>query len=98
MDWDAIVSMVVPVSFFFTVGGVLVLRPIAQRLGTLLDAMAQEKNVRLAADDHRLREEVETLRERLEQLEERQDFAEGLISAGSSAPPTLGSGSATDRS
>ena len=84
MDWDAIVAMVVMLAFFLTVGGVLILRPIARRLGTLLDAMAQQKIARSVAEDSRLREEVETLRQRLEQVEKRQDFAEGMMSAGAS--------------
>ena len=87
MDWDVIVSMVVMLAFFLTVGGVLILRPIARRLGTLLDAMAQQKIARPVAEDSRLREEVETLRQQLEQLEKRQDFTEGLMSAGSSRKP-----------
>ena len=84
MDWEMIAPMVVAIVLFVTVGGVLILRPIAQRLGVLLEAMAQEKKVLPSPDAYRLREEVEALRARLELLEDRQEFTEGLLEAGPS--------------
>ena len=82
MDWEVIAPMIAAVVLFLTVGAVLILRPIAKRLGVLLEAMAKEKSVRPSADAFRLREEVETLRTRLELLEDRQDFTDGLLEAG----------------
>ena len=82
MDWEVIAPMVVLIVLSLTVGGVLILRPIAKRLGVLLEAMATEKGVGASHDTNRLREEVETLRARLELLEDRQDFTEGLLEAG----------------
>ena len=82
MDWEIVGPMAVAVVFILTVGGVLLLRPIATRLGSLLEAMAKERQVDKSDDMYRLREEVETLRSRLELLEDRQDFTEGLIDRG----------------
>lgn len=82
MDWEVIAPMVVLIVLSLTVGGVLILRPIAKRLGVLLEAMAKEKGVSPSHDTIRFREEVETLRTRLELLEDRQDFTEGLLEAG----------------
>lgn len=79
MEWEYVVSMVVPVVFILTVGGVLVLRPITKRLGILLEAMAQEK-ARMTSDElGRLREATNALHDRLSLIEERQDYTERLI-------------------
>ena len=79
MDWEALTALVVPSLFIVTVGGVIVLRPIASKLGSLLDAMAAEKSSSALEETRRLRETVETMNNRLSLLEERQDFTERLI-------------------
>ena len=79
MDWEALTALVVPSLFIVTVGGVIVLRPIASRLGILLEAMAREKSGSMPEETRRLRETVETMNDRLSLLEERQDFTERLI-------------------
>ena len=79
MDWEALTALVVPSLFIVTVGGVIVLRPIASRLGILLEAMAREKSGSPSEETRRLRETVETMNDRLSLLEERQDFTERLI-------------------
>ena len=79
MDWEALVSLVVPSLFIVTAGGVFILRPIAAKLGTLLDAMAREKAGFGPEETRRLREALETMNDRLSLLEERQDFIERLI-------------------
>ena len=79
MDWEALTALVVPSLFIVTVGGVIVLRPIASKLGSLLDAMAVEKSSSALEETRRLRETVETMNDRLSLLEERQDFTERLI-------------------
>ena len=69
-------------TFFLTVGGVLVLRPIAKRLGGFLDAMTQAKlRPSMEPELTRIREALNSIDMRLNQIEERQDFAEALISA-----------------
>lgn len=84
MEWEFIAPMVVSVVLILTVGGVALLRPVAKRLGALLDVMVMEKTRVSQADDGRLVESIETLHDRLALLEERQDFTERLIGRGSS--------------
>ncbi len=79
MDWEALVALVVPTVFIVTVGGVIVLRPIAKRFGTLLDAMARERSGAPPEEIRRLGEAVATVNDRLTLLEERLDFTERLI-------------------
>lgn len=80
LDWDAIAPMIIGVVFFLTVGGVLILRPIAKQLGGLLEAMAQEKQSGLQNDVSQIRDLLETMNGRLQLLEERQDFTERVLS------------------
>ena len=84
MDWEALVALVVPSLFIVTVGGVIILRPIAGKLAGLLDAMAREKSSAGLDETRRLRQTVEALHDRLSLLEERQDFTERLIGPRSS--------------
>ena len=66
-----------------TAGAVLILRPLARRLGALLDVVTQQKlNAAGEPDGVRVRELLTSIDSRLSLLEERQDFAEALISAG----------------
>ena len=69
-------------TLFVVTGGVLILRPIAKRLGSFLDAMTQAK-LRPSVEPEltRIREALNSIDMRLNQIEERQDFAEALISA-----------------
>ena len=83
MEWEFIAPMIVGVVLILTVGGVALLRPIAKRLGALLDVMVLEKRSSHAGDG-RLVESIENLHDRLALLEERQDFTERLISRGGS--------------
>ena len=79
---DAIFPMIVMVTAILTTGGVLILRPIAKRLGGFLDAATQAKlRPSPDADLARIAETLSSIDGRLNQLEERQDFAEALISA-----------------
>jgi hypothetical protein len=84
MDWEFVAPMVVGVVLILTVGGVALLRPVAKRLGALLDVMVLEKTRRSQADDRRLLETMGTLNDRLSLLAERQDFTERLIGRGDS--------------
>ncbi len=75
-------GLLVPMTIILTTGGVLVLRPIAKRLGLLLELMAKEK-MRPPSDDlRRLQQSLDTINERLSLIEERQDFTERLIGRG----------------
>lgn len=80
-----IAPMIVMVTAILTTGGVLILRPITKRLGSLLEVMTQQKLRAAAADpaeQARIRELLTSIDSRLNLLEERQDFAEALMSAG----------------
>ena len=90
MDWDVIAPMIVSIVLILTVGGVVLLRPIAKRLGALLDVMVLEKSRTTSVDYRRLGETMETMNDRLSLVEERQDFTERLI--GRSGSRESGSG------
>ena len=79
---DALFPTIVMVTGILTTGAVLILRPIAKRLGGYLDAATQAR-LRPApdADLARIHDVLSSIDGRLNQLEERQDFAEALISA-----------------
>jgi hypothetical protein len=79
---DEIAPMIVMCTLILTTGGVLVLRPIAKRLGSFLDAVTAAKlRPSPEADLVRIHDVLSSIDGRLNQLEERQDFAEALISA-----------------
>lgn len=82
MDWDLIAPMVVAIVFFLTVGGVIILRPIAKRIGDLLEVYAREREGGLEVEVRQMREILETMNSRLQLMEERQDFAERLLTSG----------------
>lgn len=71
--------MIVGVVLILTVGGVTLLRPLAKRLGDLLEIMAREKQQGLETDVHQMRDLLETMNARLQLMEERQDFTERLL-------------------
>ena len=90
MDWEFIAPMIVSIVLIVTVGGVFLLRPIAKRLGALLDVMVLEKTRTTSVDNRRLGETMDTINDRLTLIEERQDFTERLI--GRSRSDESGSG------
>ena len=81
VDWSEVAPMIVAVVFFITVGGVMVLRPIAKRIGDLLEIYARDKQSGLEGEVRQVHDLVETLSARLQLLEERQDFTDRLLSA-----------------
>ena len=81
LDWNNIAPMIVAVVLFLTIGGVLVLRPIAKRIGDLLEIYARDRQAGLEGEVHQMRDLVETLNARLQLLEERQDFTDRLLAA-----------------
>lgn len=85
MEWEVIGPMVAFIVLVLTIGGVVLLRPLASRLGHLLEAMAKERegdNPRLVNEIRRMHDELERMRGRLELLEERQDFADQILLEG----------------
>ena len=81
VDWGDIAPMVVGVVFFVTAGGVLVLRPIAKKLGSLMELYARDRQSGVEMEVHQMRELVETMNARLQLMEDRQDFTERLLAA-----------------
>ena len=82
MDWDVIAPMIVAVVFLLTVGGVLILRPIAKRLADLLEIYARDRQSGIEGEVHQVRDLLETMNARLQLIEERQDFTERLLNPG----------------
>lgn len=77
---ELIAPMVFAIILTLTIGGVILLKPIANKLGNLLEAMAKERTEpRIGEDLERMREVLETMNGRLSLLEERQDFADALL-------------------
>jgi hypothetical protein len=77
---ELLAPMVIGVILTLTVGGVILLKPIANKLGHLLEAMAKEKSApQLGSEVGHLRDLLETTNARLALLEERQEFTEALL-------------------
>ena len=86
MEWEFIAPMIMTVVLILTVGGVVVLRPIAKRIGDLLEVYAKERSDGLEGDVHQIRDLLETMNARLQLMEERQDFTERLLTGPKRAP------------
>jgi hypothetical protein len=83
--------LIMGVTVTLSVAGVLILRPLMKRLGTILELRAKERHqaAQVSPDDiTRLAQAVGRLTDRIEDLEERQDFAERLLAS----PPSGGPG------
>ncbi|MGW8268628.1 MAG: hypothetical protein ACWGSQ_19845 [Longimicrobiales bacterium] len=77
---EILAPMVFAIILTLTIGGVILLKPIANKLGILLEAMAKEKQEpRLTEELGHIRELLETITGRLALLEERQDFTDALL-------------------
>jgi hypothetical protein len=79
MDWEVIAPMIATVVLTVTVGGVLVLRPIAKRVGDLMELYVRDQTEGVESDVHHMRGLLETMNARLQLMEERQDFTERLL-------------------
>jgi len=79
-------EVLIPITLFICVAGVLILRPITKRLGLLLETVAQERRGRPAAPveahTEKLIAQLERLEGRVGLLEERLDFVERLGDTG----------------
>lgn len=80
-ELDIIAPMAVSIVLILTVGGVALLRPIAKRLGDLLEVMVKERKNPRFDELSQMRELLETTNQRLTLLEQRQDFAESLLAS-----------------
>lgn len=102
MALEMIAPMIVAITLILTVGGVLILRPIAKRLGDLLEVMTRERIEPGAREDtDHLRDILETMNQRLQLMEERQDFTDRLLSSRPESmrmPPSTGGPASPDSS
>lgn len=82
MDPDAVAPLIFSMTLVLSIAGVLILRPLAKRLGDLIEATAHEKRVK-ARDEElaRLTEIVDRLTDRIERIEDRQDFSERILAS-----------------
>ncbi len=88
IEWEFVASMILSVVLVLTVGGVVLLRPLTQRLVELIDVMTREKGQpRLQEDIGRIGDLLETMNSRMRLLEERQDFTDSLLNAQRQVPP-----------
>ena len=87
MNPHDVAPMIIFTTLIVVSGGVVLLRPLARRLGDLIDVTIAERRRRLAPDDavsadnDRMRSAVDAIDQRLRLLEERQDFTDALLSA-----------------
>ena len=79
MEWEFIAPMIMSVVLILTVGGVMVLRPIAKRVGDLLEMYVKDRSEGIEGDLHHMRDLLETMNARLQLMEDRQDFTERLL-------------------
>lgn len=89
---DDLMIALVSITFFLSVAGVIILRPISKRLGEyLLEAQLERKGGRVEAVElERIRGVLEQMNGRLELLEQRVDFTERLLESGDRAARTSG--------
>jgi len=79
-DLEILAPLIFAIILTLTVGGVILLKPIANKLGHLLEAMAKEKaEPKLGGDIDHIRDLLETMNARLALMEERQDFTDALL-------------------
>jgi len=88
MNPGDIAPMIVMTTLIIVTGGVILLRPLARRLGDLIDVMIADRRraarpdaIASPADAERIVSAMESIDHRLRQLEERQDFTESLLRA-----------------
>lgn len=80
MDWEVIAPMVVLTTGILTAGGVLIFRPIAKRLGDLLELRVKQGRGEIEDPrTERMERLLESVSARMSLIEERQDFADSLL-------------------
>jgi hypothetical protein len=80
---EFIAPMVVAVTAILTVGGVIILRPLSNRLAELLHAMSREKATPSQLQElDQVRAQLAAIESRLALMEERQGFTEALLESG----------------
>jgi hypothetical protein len=78
---ELIAPLIFVIILTLTIGGVILLKPIANKLGHLLEAIAKERSEpQLGVELGHIRDLLETTNARLALLEDRQDFTDALLS------------------
>ena len=89
LQLEILAPMVMLIVAILTTGTVLILRPIAKRLGALLEVMTRERLEGSGrADLEHVREMLDTMNQRLALMEERQDFTDRLLQSGDRDRPS----------
>ncbi len=81
MDPEILAPLILTVVLTLTVGGVLLLRPIAKRLGDIVELMIRGRQGEGEGELRRIGDLLETVSARMALLEERQDFTERLLAS-----------------
>ena len=79
MDPEILAPLILTIVLTLTVGGVLLLRPIAKRLGDIAELMIRGRQGESEGELRRIGDLLETVSARMALLEERQDFTERLL-------------------
>ena len=90
MEPEILAPLILTVVFTLTVGGVLLLRPIAKRLGDIVELMIRGKHGEAEGELRRIGDLLETVSGRMALLEERQDFTERLLGSPERAKDGVG--------
>jgi hypothetical protein len=85
MNPNDVAPMIVATTLIIVTGAVALLRPIAKRLGTYLEAMTFDKQKPQTSIEPRIVETLERMDERLRLLEERLDFTDSLLARNEAA-------------
>lgn len=82
-DLEFIAPAVVAMTAILTVGGVIILRPLSNRLAELLHAITREKATPSQLQElEQMRAQLSAVESRLALMEERQGFTEALLESG----------------
>ena len=77
---ELIAPLIMGIILILSIAGVILLLPIAKKLGGLLEAIAKEKSEpQVGAELGHIRDLLETTNARLSLLEDRQDFTDALL-------------------
>jgi len=79
MDPDLLPPLLLGLATIFTVGGVLIFRPLSKRIADVMETYLREGREGSRIRANSLSDRLETLEKRLILLEDRQDFTERLM-------------------
>ena len=80
MEWEFIAPMIFSSILVLSIAAVIILRPLAKRLGDVLERMQDQRAVPGSDELRRISRLLEDLDDRVDRLEHRQDFAERMLS------------------